>query len=79
MEVNWTLVGPITGEETIATGSGIRELKRLRNRYGGRTWRKRKGFGRVRFLSSGRMAEAELHWYEAQGVGKVELKLKTLL
>lgn len=77
--MNWELAGPITGEETIATGSGIRELKRLRDRYGGRTWRKKKGFARVRFSPSGRVEEAELHWYEAQGVGKVELKLKSLL
>ena len=76
--MNWELAGPITGEETIATGNGIRELKRLRDRYGGRTWRK-KGFARVRLLPSGRVMEAELHWYEAQGVGNDELKLKTLL
>ena len=77
--MNWELAGPLTGEETIATGNGIRELKRLRDRYGGTAWRKRKGIARVRFLPAGPVLEAEIHWYEAHGVGKVELKIKTLL
>jgi hypothetical protein len=59
--------------ETIATGSGIREIARLRKRYGG--WRKRKGSAEVRF-DNGEIVRAELHWYEATGIGKRELKVK---
>jgi hypothetical protein len=76
---NWNVVGPITGQETIAEGNGIRELKRLRDQYGGLTWRKKKGFAQIRFLPAGPTVRAEIHWYEAHGVGKVHLKIKALL
>jgi hypothetical protein len=66
------VIGDITGIQTIATGSGIRELGRLRKRYGRGRWRKRKGFAEIR-LPSGEIVQAELHWYwnarnEDQGV-----------
>lgn len=48
---------------------------RLRRRYGGTRWRKLKGTARVT-LADGTIREAELHWYEAHGVGKRELKIK---
>jgi len=71
------LLSPITGIETIAVASSIREIERLRKRYGAGRWRKRKGFGRVR-LADGTIWEAELHWYEAHGVGKRETRVKHL-
>ena len=77
--MNWDIVGPITNQETIAEGNGIRELKRLRDRYGGTNWRKKKGFAMLRFLPTGPTLQAEIHWYEAHGVGKVETKIKALL
>ena len=64
--------------ETIASGGGIRELKRLRRLYGGRRWRKRKGVARVR-LRDGSEPVAELHWYEAHGLGRYEYKIKSFL
>jgi hypothetical protein len=64
--------------ETIATGAGIRELKRLRRVYGGRRWRKRKGIARVH-LQDGSTRLAELHWYEAHGLGRHEYKIKRFL
>ena len=64
--------------ETIATGTSIRELARLRRRYGRGRWRKRKGVGSVR-LADGTICGAELHWYEAHGLGKKELRIKRLL
>ncbi|MBS0614083.1 MAG: hypothetical protein JSS24_12990, partial [Proteobacteria bacterium] len=67
-----------TGVETIATGTGIREISRLRKRYGRGRWRKRKGIAEIR-LQSGEIAAAELHWYEASGIGKREFKIKRLL
>jgi len=75
--MNWNIAGSITDQETIAKGNGIRELKRLRDCYGGVAWRKKKGIAVVRFLPLGPTAKAEVHWYEAHGIGKVE-KIKTM-
>ena len=72
------ILGEITDVETIATGSGIRELARLRRRYGRGRWRKRKGTAQVK-LAGGVIRLAELHWYEAAGIGQRELKIKRYL
>jgi hypothetical protein len=71
--MEFDVVGDITGTQTIATGSGIRELGRLRKRYGRGRWRKRKGFAEIR-LPSGEILRAELHWYEATGIGNARNK-----
>jgi len=76
--VYFEIVGEIAAVETIATGSGIRELIRLRKRYGRGRWRKRKGVARVR-LEGGEIVLAEVHWYEATGIGKREFKIKRIL
>ena len=72
------ILGEITDVETIATGSGIRELARLRRRYGRGRWRKRKGTAQVE-LAGGVIRIAELHWYEAAGIGQREFKIKRYL
>jgi len=72
------IVGDITDIEIIATGRGIRRLKHLRKRYGGRRWRKLKGVAMVR-LTRGSTRRAEVHWYEAHGVGRKGLKIKRFL
>ena len=72
------LIGEITHIETFASGSGIRELARLRKLYGRGRWRKRKGFAQVR-LADGTVCLAEVHWYEATGIGRRELKIKRLI
>ena len=72
------IVGDITNIQVIATGRGIKRLKSLRKRYGGRRWRKLKGTATVR-LVSGSLRQAEIHWYEAHGVGKKGLKIKRFL
>ena len=72
------VVGKIEGVETIATGNKIHDIRRLRRIYGAGRWRKLKGFARVR-LPDGGEHEAELHWYEAHGLGKREMKVKRLL
>ena len=64
--------------ETFATGKAIRELPRLRKLYGRGRWRKRKGVGDVK-LGNGTIRRAEIHWYEASGIGKKEFKIKRLL
>lgn len=72
------ILGEITDVETIATGSGIRELARLRRRYGRARWRKRKGVAHVE-LASGAVRLAELHWYQASEIGQREFKIKRYL
>ena len=77
--MNWELTGDITQSETFAEGSQIRELPKLLEMYGGKNWKRRKGFARIRILASGETFRTELHWYEAHGIGKVEMKIKELL
>lgn len=76
--MSFEIIGAITEVETIAAGKGIRDLRRLQKQYGKGRWRKLKGVAQVR-LRSGRIRLAELHWYEAHGVGKKELKRKRYL
>jgi hypothetical protein len=76
--MDFEVVGDISGIETIATGSGIRERGRLRKRYGQGRWRKRKGFAEIR-LPSGDIIRAELHRYEATGIGRREMKIKAFI
>jgi len=67
--------GEIAGVETFAVGNSIRGLPRLRRLYGLGRWRKRKGYAEVK-LPNGTIRKAEIHWYEASGIGKKELKIK---
>jgi hypothetical protein len=69
------IVGEITRIQTIAVGKGIRNLQRLRKLYGRGRWRKLKGVALIR-LRSGTIRNAELHWYEAHGIGRKEIKRK---
>ena len=73
----WEIVGEIHSIECIARGRAIRERLRLIRIYGGKNWRKMKGFCDIR--RSGKIVPAEVHWYEAHGVGRVEFKVKNLL
>lgn len=72
------ILGEITQVETFAVGSTIREIARLRRIYGKGRWRKRKGIAKVR-LSDDSVRVAEIHWYEATGIGKKEFKIKRFL
>ena len=47
----------------------------MRRLYGQGRWRKMKGIARIR-LHNGEIRLAELHWYEAHGIGKKEVKRK---
>jgi len=67
--------GNRTDIQTFAVGRGIRELPRLRKLYGKGRWRKRKGVADIE-LPNGTIRRAELHWYEASGIGKKEFKIK---
>ena len=72
------IVGPVTRTETIAIGESILEPRRLRKAYGTGRWRKRKGIATIR-MADGTVRSAEIHWYEAHGIGRKEFKIKHLL
>lgn len=76
--VRFEILGEIRHTETIASGRGIHILNRLVRLYGIGNWRKLKGIATVR-LEDGTIAEAELHWFEAHGIGKRRMKVKRLL
>jgi len=73
--MDFEIVSDITNIETIATGTGVRDRARLRKQYGGNRWRKQNGIANVK-LVNGKIRLAEIHWYEAHGIGKKEFKLK---
>ncbi len=75
---DFEIIGEISDIETIATGNTIRDLARLQKIYGLGRWRKLKGIAMVR-LSNGKLRRTELHWYEAHGIGKKEIKRKRYL
>ena len=72
------IIGEIRDIEIIAVGGSIRELKRVRKVYGRGRWRMLKGISTI-CLSSGVVCRAELHWYEAHGIGRKEVKIKRIL
>jgi len=72
------ILGPVSNVEVIAAGAGIRDVVRLRRHHGVGNWRKLKGVAEVR-LPGGRIRLAEIHWYEAHGVGRREIKIKRFL
>jgi hypothetical protein len=76
--MDFEILGDIAQIETFAVGAAIREIARLRKFYGKGRWRKRKGIAQVR-LSDGSIHLAEIHWYEATGIGKKEFKIKRFL
>jgi hypothetical protein len=75
---NFKIVGAIVAVETIAEGTGIRDVAILRKRYGLGNWKKKKGIATLR-RDDGVTMQAEVHWYEARGIGKVNLKVKEWL
>lgn len=72
---NFEIIGQIEAVETIARGGSIYAIDDLRTRYGSGNWRQRKGIALVRF-EDGTIRTAEVHWYEAHGIGRVDLKVK---
>ncbi len=75
---SFEIVSGISLIETIAVGAKIRSLDQLVELHGPGRWRKMKGVATVR-LRSGDLRLAELHWYEAHGIGRVEIKRKRYL
>ncbi len=72
------IIGEITDIETIATGGRIRDIMRIQRQYGPGQWRKLKGIAKIR-LAGEKICEAEVHWYEAHGIGRKKIKIKKIL
>jgi hypothetical protein len=72
------IIGEIEEIETLAVGGRIHDIMRIRKQYGPGRWRKLKGVAKVR-LQSGRICKAEIHWYEAHGIGRRKMKIKRIL
>lgn len=75
---DFKLRSEVSNVETIAVGNHLREIRRLRRIYGRGRWRKLKGVASVE-LGDGTVRLAELHWYEAHGIGRYEYKIKAYL
>lgn len=76
--MHFEIVGKIEDIETIAVGGRIRDIMRVRKQFGAGRWRKLKGIARVR-LAGGQVRKAEVHWYEAHGIGRKKMKIKGFL
>jgi len=76
--VYFGIIGDIIEIEIIAISSAIRNLADIEKRYGSGNWRKLKGTATVR-LANGKMRRAEVHWYEAHGIGRKRFKIKRFL
>ncbi|MDZ4657870.1 MAG: hypothetical protein SH868_09875 [Bythopirellula sp.] len=76
--MQFQVLGKIEGIETIAVGGGIKDIMRLQKQHGAGRWRKMKGIADIR-LPNGHIRKAELHWYEAHGIGKRKMKIKRFL
>jgi hypothetical protein len=69
------IIGSLQEVRIIAVNQSIRSRNKLKRRFGSGRWRKLKGVATIRY-PSGRVVEAELHWYEAHGIGKYGWKVK---
>jgi len=76
--VTFDVIGRIEQVETIAAGPSVKLRSFLRKTYGRGRWRKLKGIATVR-LPNGNLRLVELHWYEAHGIGRRDLKIKNVL
>lgn len=69
------IIGEIQNIKVIAAGRGIRLIRELVRKFGRGRWRKLKGMARIR-MKNGTIRKAEIHWYEAHGIGKKSIKVK---
>lgn len=73
--MKFELLSPIEQTAVIAQGPSLRVRALLIKAYGPGRCRKLKGVVTVR-LANGQVRRVELHWYEAHGVGKRDMKIK---
>jgi len=75
---DFRIIGEIKGIETIAVGRSVYVRRYLERAYGKGRWRKMKGVATVQ-LADGTICEAEIHWFEAHGIGRRDFKIKRLI
>ena len=78
MATAFEIISEIRDVETIATGQGVYIRRYLERTYGKGRWRKMKGIGTVQ-LADGEICEAEIHWFEAHGIGRKDIKIKRVI
>lgn len=76
--MNFEIIGDVKDIEVIASGNGIKDIARLRKYYGKGRWRKLKGIATIK-INKREVLNAEIHWYEAHGIGKKEFKIKRFI
>lgn len=79
--INFKILGEIRDIETIATiatGRGVHVRRYLVRAYGKGRWRKIKGVASVQ-LQDDTIFDAEIHWFEAHGIGRKDFKIKRLI
>ena len=78
MDEPFDIIGPLRAVKSIAVGRSVRSREQLSAEFGHGRWKKVKGFALIRYIG-GRICEAEIHWYEATGIGRKEFKIKRLV
>jgi len=76
--MEFKILGEIRDIERIAMGRGVYIRRYLERTYGKGRWRKMKGIANVQ-LANGTLFEAEIHWFEAHGIGRKDFKIKRLI
>lgn len=76
--MHFDIIGKIENIKIIAVSGKIKDIMRLQNQYGSAKWRKLKGIAKIR-LPNGSIHKAEIHWYEAHGIGSKKHKIKKFL
>jgi uncharacterized protein with ACT and thioredoxin-like domain len=78
MMIGFEILSEIIDIETIATGRSVYIRRYLERTYGKGRWRKMKGIATVQ-VAGGAICEAEIHWFEAHGIGRKDFKIKRVI
>ena len=73
--IEFKIIGDIKNIETIASGHGVYIRNHLDRAYGKGRRRKMKGLANIQLVDKTK-CKAEIHWYEAHGIGRKDFKIK---
>jgi uncharacterized protein with ACT and thioredoxin-like domain len=76
--IGFEILSEIRDIETVAVGRDVYIRRYLERAYGKGRWRKMKGIATVQ-LPDGAICEAEIHWFEAHGIGRKDFKIKRVI
>ncbi len=76
--MEFEFLSEITDVEIVAAGRGVYIRRYLDRVYGKGRWRKMKGVAAVQF-ADGTIHQAEIHWFEARGIGRKDFKIKRVI